>query len=212
MIISGNMDFTMNPVDTKINISVYDGAMTSATSSATRGRPRSSDRTDAILDATNELCRELGYDGLRMQDVADRAGAGLATIYRRWSTKPELVAAAMRHRKMIEFEPSGDPVADLRSMISSMVADIGTGDMVAGFLGAIREHEDLRAALIDSVMAEMRPTLMGLMAEIAPGAASLSLLADAVPGAILVRTALLDQELDPAAYADEVVELVLALR
>lgn len=202
----------MNPVDTKINISVYDGAMTSATSSATRGRPRSSDRTDAILDATNELCRELGYDGLRMQDVADRAGAGLATIYRRWSTKPELVAAAMRHRKMIEFEPSGDPVADLRSMISSMVADIGTGDMVAGFLGAIREHEDLRAALIDSVMAEMRPTLMGLMAEIAPGAASLSLLADAVPGAILVRTALLDQELDPAAYADEVVELVLALR
>ena len=53
---------------------------------------------------------------------------------------------------------------------------------------------------------------MGLMAEIAPDATSLSLLADAVPGAILVRTALLDLELDPAAYADEVVELVLALR
>lgn len=197
---------------TKSNISVYTSPMTSGTSSSTRGRPRSSDRTDAILEATDQLCRELGYDGLRMQDVADRAGAGLATIYRRWSTKPELVAAAIRHKKVIEFEPTGDPVSDLRAIVSVLAADIGTGDMVAGFLGAIREHEDLREALVESVMGEVRPVLMSVMSEIAPGVPGLELLADAVPGVVIVRTALLDQDLDPAAYADEVTELLLALR
>ncbi len=206
------MNFTMILSDTKSNISVYDSPMTSATSSSTRGRPRSSDRTDAILDATNELCRELGYDGLRMQDVADRAGAGLATIYRRWSTKAELVAAAIRHKNVIEFEPTGDPVADLRGIVAVLAGDIGTGDMIAGFLNAIQEHEDLRAALVDSIMGEVRPMLMNVMSQVAPGATSLELLADSVPGAIIVRTTLLGQDVDPAAYADEVVELVLALR
>jgi AcrR family transcriptional regulator len=52
-----------------------------------RGRPRVAARDAAILDATQQLLDELGYDRLRIQDVADRAHAGLATIYRRWPTK-----------------------------------------------------------------------------------------------------------------------------
>lgn len=197
---------------TKSNVFVYGSRMTSATASKTRGRPRSSDRTDAILVATNELCREVGYDNVRMQDVAERAGAGLATIYRRWSTKPELVAAAMRHGKLVEFEPTGDAVTDLRTLIASMAGDLGSGDMVAGFLSAIREHEDLRAAVVESIMGDVRPRLVSLMNEIAPDAPSVDFLADGIPGALIVRAALLDDEPDPATYADNVVELVLALR
>ena len=52
-----------------------------------RGRPRAADRDAALLDATQQLLDELGYDRLRIQDVADRAHAGLGTIYRRWPTK-----------------------------------------------------------------------------------------------------------------------------
>ena len=63
--------------------------MTSAT--PTRGRPRSSDRTEAILDAAHDVLKEHGFDNVRMQDIADQAGAGLATIYRRWETKEDLV-------------------------------------------------------------------------------------------------------------------------
>lgn len=186
--------------------------MTSATASKTRGRPRSADRTDAILVAANELCRELGYDNVRMQDVADRAGAGLATIYRRWSTKPELVAAAMRHGKLVDHEPSGDAETDLRSLVAAMTDDIGNGDIVTGFLSAIREHEELRAALVESIMGEVRPLLMSLMTELAPDAPSLDFIADAIPGALIVRAALLDDVPDPADYADSIVQLVLALR
>ncbi len=190
--------------------------MTSATAdtktSTTRGRPRSSDRTEAILLATQQLCREVGYDSLRMQDVADRAGAGLATIYRRWSTKPELVADAMRHGKLVEFELTGDAPTDLRALVKSMAGDFGTGDMITGFLSAIREHEALRMAAVESIMGDVRPSLVALMNEIAPDAPSIEFLADAIAGALIVRTTLLDDIPDPTDYADSVVELVLALR
>src|ERR1700694_89534 len=64
---------------------------------APMGRPRAEDRTPAILEAAKELMGEVGYDRLRIQDVADRAGAGLATLYRRWPTKQALVAGAIRY-------------------------------------------------------------------------------------------------------------------
>ena len=72
-----------------------------------RGRRREADREPLILDAANELLDEIGYDHLRVQDVADRAHVGLATIYRRWSTKQELVIAAMSRAKA-ERRAAGD--------------------------------------------------------------------------------------------------------
>ena len=52
-----------------------------------RGRRSEADREPLILEAANELLDEVGYDRIRVQDVADRAHVGIATIYRRWSTK-----------------------------------------------------------------------------------------------------------------------------
>jgi AcrR family transcriptional regulator len=59
------------------------------------GRPRSARARQAILDATLQLLVEEGFDGMSIEAVAARAGAGKATIYRRWSSKAELVAAAV---------------------------------------------------------------------------------------------------------------------
>ena len=59
------------------------------------GRPRDAKRDEAILAATLELLQERGYRGLTIEGVAERAGVGRPTIYRRWSSKPALVVAAM---------------------------------------------------------------------------------------------------------------------
>lgn len=59
------------------------------------GRPRSARARQAILDATLQLLVEEGFDGMSIEAVATRAGVGKATIYRRWSSKRELVAAAL---------------------------------------------------------------------------------------------------------------------
>ena len=61
----------------------------------TPGRPRSEASHQAIIRATLELLLESGYRSLTMEGVRARAGVGKATIYRRWSSKEELVRDAI---------------------------------------------------------------------------------------------------------------------
>jgi AcrR family transcriptional regulator len=49
-----------------------------------------------VLTATIEEIALTGYDGLTLERVAARAGVNRTTIYRRWPTKKDLVAATMR--------------------------------------------------------------------------------------------------------------------
>jgi AcrR family transcriptional regulator len=65
-------------------------------SSARRpGRPRDPGHDKAILDATLEILFDRGYAGLTIDGVAARSGVGRPTIYRRWTSKPALVIAAL---------------------------------------------------------------------------------------------------------------------
>jgi AcrR family transcriptional regulator len=61
----------------------------------TPGRPRSEASHQANIQATLDLLVEGGYGSLTMDGVRTRAGVGKATIYRRWSSKEELVRDAI---------------------------------------------------------------------------------------------------------------------
>lgn len=61
------------------------------------GRPRSAEADEAILQAALELMAADGYRALTMEKVRERSGVGKATIYRRYSSKEELVRAAIIH-------------------------------------------------------------------------------------------------------------------
>lgn len=63
------------------------------------GRPRSEAASRSILQAALDLIAEQGLGGFSMETVATRSGASKATIYRRWSSKEELVAAAVESIK-----------------------------------------------------------------------------------------------------------------
>ena len=60
----------------------------------TIGRPQDEGLTDRILAATVQLVLDGGYAALSMEAVAQVAGCGRPAIYRRFSGKDELVAAA----------------------------------------------------------------------------------------------------------------------
>nr|WP_083962441.1 TetR/AcrR family transcriptional regulator [Hoyosella altamirensis] len=65
-------------------------------SPAARGRPRSEAASQAILSAVLELIAAHGsISDVSVDAVAERSGVSKATIYRRWSTKEELVATAV---------------------------------------------------------------------------------------------------------------------
>jgi len=59
---------------------------------------------DSVLRATAEALARSGYAGLRVEEVAALAGVNKTTIYRRWPTKPGLVAAALE-----AFRPREEP-------------------------------------------------------------------------------------------------------
>ncbi|WP_431221535.1 TetR/AcrR family transcriptional regulator [Leifsonia xyli] len=49
-----------------------------------------------MLEVVNALLSERGYDGVTFEEVARRAGASKPTLYRRWTTKRDMVVAALK--------------------------------------------------------------------------------------------------------------------
>ncbi|MFF0770817.1 TetR/AcrR family transcriptional regulator [Nonomuraea wenchangensis] len=67
----------------------------------TRGRPRDPDADAAIMKAALELFVERGLEGANFEQIAKRAGVAKVTIYRRWSTKEELLTQAIEQARTL---------------------------------------------------------------------------------------------------------------
>ena len=76
------------------------------------------DRRRRIIDAAFELGAERGYEAVQMRDVSACANVSLATIYRYFSSKDHLLAAAMTEwtsklqGRVAQSPPRGDTAAD----------------------------------------------------------------------------------------------------
>ena len=61
-----------------------------------RGRPRDPTMEQRVLDAALEVYAERGWSGFTLDGVARTAKVGNAAIYRRWSSKEELLTQAVQ--------------------------------------------------------------------------------------------------------------------
>lgn len=83
-----------------------------------QGRPRSAESHQAMLQATLELLAEVGFEAMSVEGVAARAGVGKTTIYRRYSGKEELVAAAIEQvREEVVIPNTGKLWNDMDALI-----------------------------------------------------------------------------------------------
>lgn len=97
-----------------------------------KGRPRSQAVSESILEAVLDLIAEHGnVTDVSVEGVAELSGVSKATIYRRWSSKEELVAAAFESIKAPA--PEGIPHTSLRDDLiflgNSMRRTYGPRDM-----------------------------------------------------------------------------------
>lgn len=100
----------------------------------TSGRPRDPRIDAAILRATADLLAEIGYSNLTMAAVAERAGTTKTALYRRWSSKAELVhEAAFPAAPTALTAPAGDIAADVRAMVAA-TRDVFTSPVVRAAL------------------------------------------------------------------------------
>jgi TetR/AcrR family transcriptional repressor of uid operon len=77
--------------------------------------------SEGILDAALELCAESGVRNLTMDEVADRAGVGRMTVYRRFGSREQLeetLAVREARRCLAELDSTVDPGAPVADQIA----------------------------------------------------------------------------------------------
>jgi AcrR family transcriptional regulator len=108
------------------------------------------------LDAAEELLIQDGYERLSFEGVASMAGASKATIYRRWSSKQELVAATLSHRvaKKGSLPDTGSVRGDLIAAISAFASAEADRevDLIGGLIKAVRQDSELRRLMRENVV------------------------------------------------------------
>lgn len=131
------------------------------------GRPRSEQAEQAIIDATLELFGERGVDGVCVEAVAARAGVGKATIYRRWSSKEDLLIAALGSLKSPLPEPRGESVRDdLVLLLEAMIKDASDPRYMRQFTmlhGEASQYPRLLARYVQTVVEPRREVIRSVL-------------------------------------------------
>lgn len=129
------------------------------------GRRRDAAKDAAIVDAARELLVTRGFDAMTMDDVAECAGVGKATVYRRWTSKVHLAVDAMVARApalTVEAVPdTGSLRGDLMSLprLISQAHDDATTDLLA----PAREHPEVTEVLRQRLVRDRVAVLRGLL-------------------------------------------------
>lgn len=181
-----------------------------------RGRPRSAALDAAIVTAAIELLGEVGMVGLSMDLLAQRAGVGKATIYRRWSSKEQLVIDVLQSSaEPIVVPDTGSVVEDLRSYTRSMAERLASGrmsDVLPHLIEASCYDEELRESL-DEFALQRQSTVRELFergvarGELGPNF-DIDMAVDTVLGAFVYRRLMSGAVLD-AGFADRLVAFVV---
>lgn len=110
------------------------------------GRPRSAQAHQKILQAALELLIEEGYNGMSLEGVAERAGVGKTTIYRRWKSKEELVMDVIRsiHAEVPVID-TGNFREDILTMLrgATLVSSPLLRGLLVKTLGEISAHPEI---------------------------------------------------------------------
>ena len=125
---------------------------TSVDKGPSAGRPRDPRIDAAILRATADLLVQIGYSNLSMAAVAERAGTTKTALYRRWSSKAELVHEAAFPAAPTALEtPEGSIAADIHAMIAA-ARDVFTSPVVRaalpGLIADMAADADLNARVM----------------------------------------------------------------
>ena len=169
------------------------------------GRPRDPRIDAAILAATADLLVEIGYSNLTMAAVAERAGTTKTALYRRWSSKAELVhEAAFPTAPTALTTPEGDIGGDVRAMIAA-ARDVFTSPVVRaalpGLVADMAADADLNARVMSRFTGLFGVVRERLVHAVARGEVNPDVdpdrLIEVIGGATLLRMLLLpDEELD----------------
>jgi len=128
-----------------------------STSTQAPHRRRSETSRRAILDASLDLCAELGYGPVTVEAIAARAGVSKKTIYRWWPSKGAVVLEALDDvaNPAADFPDSGDLREDLVTQMDGLVrqllSDRRFGRALTGLIADTQHDPQLARGLDDDL-------------------------------------------------------------
>lgn len=124
--------------------------MAAKPSTTAQGRKRSEVSRKAILDATYELLKTVGFHQMSIEGVASLAGVGKATIYRWWGTKGVLAVEAFMEAvaPSIAFRETGSARADIERQMKILAEAYRgrTGEIFKEMIGFSQCDAEMREA------------------------------------------------------------------
>ena len=182
-----------------------------------RGRPRRVSAGEAILEATLALLAERGFQATTIEAIADRAGVGRNTIYRRWASKEELIADALHELTSdLDVDDAGDLHSRLLERIRDLVrvfSDPLFGSILPVVLGELQRNPAFARVYAERVVQPRRQALVDLLTEARErgelrGDADVEHVADLLGGPPFLR--LLPLGLPPVGerYAEELLDTI----
>lgn len=173
--------------------------------------------THNIFRAAMAELAEFGYSGVSMERVAERAGTGKASLYRRWSNRAELMMDALRHHFPLEAQlpDTGSLREDCLTMMR-MIQGLLSGPVGQAARGLMSEAikdpelaEAARARIIDSGNEMMLELLRRGHARGEVRTEALNLLVAGVGPAVMRQHFLMYGAPIQDSFLEEVVDLVI---
>jgi AcrR family transcriptional regulator len=132
------------------------------------GRPRDPQVDEAIRTATLELLVDEGYQATTIQAVARRAEVSAPSIYRRWSSKAELVEAAVFPSDLVEpgtgSDDIGTELADYCRRILDYLARPPVRAAIPGLLSEYHTDPQMWQRLVARTVTPMRASFEEFLA------------------------------------------------
>src|SRR5215831_1668967 len=181
------------------------------------GRPRSEKARQSILTSTLKLLGENGFSDLTIEEVAESAGVGKATVYRWWPNKAALIADAFASSttRRLRFPDTGSVFTDMSQQMRQLVKVFRSrrGRIVAAILAAGQSDKDVIAAFRERFLWPRRREAYATLARgIRRGELRRNVdpdvLLDSLYGPIYMRFLIQHDNLTPE-FVDRVCEIVL---
>jgi AcrR family transcriptional regulator len=173
----------------------------------------------SVLKAVFELLAEEGFERLSIEKVANRAGVHKTTVYRRWSTKAELVLDTARATtgQNVPIPDTGSLHGDLTELARSVVSNIGTeprAQVTRSIVAASMTSEELASSMHTFWAERLSVTIPVVERAInrgeLPASTDANLIIETLIGPMWVRLLLTGETIDDD-LADRVAALVAGL-
>lgn len=157
-----------------------------------RGRPKDPELEAKVYLAAMQIYSDDGWLGFNLDKIARLAGVGKAAIYSRWSTRENLLGAALEARWSSQADiDEGSLEADLRALTGWMLERIAASNIATNMLADARRYPDFLQAAAPVTSRHIKVFRDLLLKSVARGeldkSENIDLIVQMISGALLTR-------------------------